>query len=84
MSILRCSNAPMDTLIIIIIIIIITTTERASERERERDRQTDRQRQRQTHTERECFPVPKVMCVLIQRFNAILLHDSFESTDHLS
>jgi len=31
--------------------------------------------------ERECLPVPKVIC--IQRFNAILLHVSFELADHL-
>jgi len=32
--------------------------------------------------ERECLHVPKVICSL-QRFNAILLHNSFEAADHL-
>jgi len=37
----------------------------------------------QSGDERECLPVPnKRLSVVIQRFNAILLHNSFEAADH--
>jgi len=33
--------------------------------------------------ERECAFLFQRLSILIQRFNAILLHDSFESADHV-